>query len=456
MGSLAQDSSSLTPVAFLLLVCLAFLTWSLAQRNAVLPLLIAACYMSVGQMMVIGGLHFSILRILLVVGLCRVWIRREGLGLHVTALDKLFIWWVVATLVMGTLASPSVERFVNRGGEVFNAVATYFLIRCWVRDLDGLHRVVRFLAAMIIPLALAMLVEKVTRRNFFYLLGGVAERGEVRDGTIRCQGAFRHPILAGTYAATLFPLFIGLWFSPGNRRVAIIGTACAAVATVASGSSGAVLAMMSVALGFACWQIRHHMRLFRWTLVLTVLALALSMKAPVWYLIARISELSGGTGWHRSYLIDQAVQHFSEWWMTGSTYTAHWAPSGQVLPSDPNNMDITNHYIAEGLGGGLLKLGLFLWMVVACYSIVGTVAVKAPSLPLSNRLFVWSIGVALTAHCVSFISISYFDQIVVMWYWLLASVSMLASEQRRTCQSEEEDGVGLGVFEAGARVSDQP
>jgi hypothetical protein len=285
-----------------------------------------------------------------------------------------------------------------------------------------------------------MIVERLSGRNFFYLLGGVAEHGELRDGTLRCQGAFRHPILAGTYAATLLPLLAGLWFSPGSRGLAVIGSACAGIAVVASGSSGALLAMTSVAVGFACWQIRKHMRLLRWAIVLAVIALALVMKAPVWYLLARFSKISGGTGWHRSYLIDQAVQHFGEWWMTGSAYTAHWAPSGQVLPSDPNNMDITNQYIAEGLGGGLLKLGLFLYMIILSYKTVGLLVLRIRNLGFPDRIFIWSLGVSLTAHCVSFISISYFDQIVVMWYWLLAIVSMLTSlETKESLRARDVD-----------------
>ena len=349
------------------------------------------------------------------------------MGLRFTALDRIFLWWVIATLAMGTAAGPSVQRFVNRAGVVFDAAATYFLCRCWVRDLDGLRHVAGFLAVLVVPLALGMIVEKISGRNFFYLLGGVAEYGEVRDGRLRCQGAFRHPILAGTYAATLLPCLVGLLFNPHSRGLALVGSASAGIAVCASGSSGALLAMLTVAVGCASWRIKNHMRHFRWALVLVVLGFALVMNAPVWYLIARISTICGGTGWHRSYLIDQAVQHFGEWWLTGSTYTAHWAPSGMVLPSDPNNMDITNQYIAEGLGGGVLKLGLFLYMIILCYKTVGRLVIKTTTFCFSDRIFVWSVGVSLTAHCVSFISISYFDQIVVMWYLLLASVSMLSS-----------------------------
>jgi hypothetical protein len=52
-------------------------------------------------------------------------------------------------------------------------------------------------------------------------------------------------------------------------------------------------------------------------------------------------------------------------------------------------------------------------------------------------MLIWSLGVCLFGHCVSFLSISYFDQMIVMWYWLLAVISVLslpslASVRKRT------------------------
>jgi hypothetical protein len=169
-----------------------------------------------------------------------------------------------------------------------------------------------------------------------------------------------------------------------------------------------------------------------------IVALALYMKAPVWYLLSRVSEVFGGTGWHRSYLIDLAVTHFNEWWLVGSAYTAHWAPGGQVLVNDPNNMDITNHYIAEGLGGGIWKLGLFIAMIVFCFKTVGYWIRAKDDVSLPERIFVYAIGVSLFAHCVSFVSISYFDQIIIMWFWTLANGAMLRQTRPMSLESVAE------------------
>src|SRR6202030_2617548 len=107
-----------------------------------------------------------------------------------------------------------------------------------------------------------------TGRNAFSVFGAAPANTAERDGKLRCQGAFRHPILAGTYAATLFPLFVGLWFQKGRNKIAaIVGGCCAVVATIAASSSGSVLALGCSVVGLALWCFRFKMRLFRWSVV---------------------------------------------------------------------------------------------------------------------------------------------------------------------------------------------
>jgi hypothetical protein len=192
---------------------------------------------------------------------------------------------------------------------------------------------------------------------------------------------------------------------------------------------------LTTIIGLMLWPLRNRMHLIRRGIVATVIGLALIMKAPVWYLIAKVSDVIGGTGWHRSYLIDQAINHFDEWWLIGSSHTAHWAPSGQVLLVDPNNMDITNHYIAQGLHGGVLRLGLFLAIIVYCYKFVGRASRDITQAPDKAKLW-WAMGASLTGHCVAFLSVSYFDQIEVFWFWLWAVITALPARERKGAMAD--------------------
>ena len=163
------------------------------------------------------------------------------------------------------------------------------------------------------------------------------------------------------------------------------------------------------------------MRSIRWGALFAILILSLAMQAPVWYLFAKLSNVTGGTGWHRAYLIDQTISHFNEWWLFGTVVTAHWGPSGEVIAADPRMMDITNHYVMEGVKGGVLKLALFVAILVQGFKAVGRARrAETPGSPAA--FYIWAMGVALFTHCLSFLSVTYFDQSILALYWLLAAI----------------------------------
>jgi hypothetical protein len=422
-----QDVPSFNPQACAVLLVLGYLTWSLPRRLAICPLLIMMCLMPLGQELVLFGLHFFLFRILLLVGVLRVLTKGECRQFVWTRMDKTFVWWGVASVVFGTMADPSADLLRNRLGEVYNAVACYFFIRCVIVDFDDILVTARALAWLSLPVVACMLAEKVTGHNVFHIFGGVPDEATMRDGHVRCQGAFRHPILAGTFWAVQVSLFAALWVNQTRfRKLATAAILSSIGIAVTASSGGALTALGTTVIGLALWKWRAQMRLFRWGAILTVISLALVMKAPVWYLIDRLSSVTGGTGWHRSYLIGQAVTHFDEWWLCGTTYTAHWAPSpDQVFVDEPNMMDITNHYIMEGVRGGLLKLTLFVLIIIQGFKGVG-LRLRAMGLEPRAGFLVWALGVSLFTHCFSFLSIHYFDQTILIWYWLLATISGVA------------------------------
>jgi hypothetical protein len=421
-----DPTSNLSPLGGVALALAAILTWALPRRLALVPLLAVTCLIPLGQDLVVFGLHFRLFRALLLVCMFRVILRRETALFKMTRLDKVFLAWALVSVVFGSLAKPSMELLQNKLGAAYNALGCYFFFRCVVVDMDDVVSNLRALAWLSVPVAALMLVEQQTGHNLLYVFGGVPDIAVERGERLRCQGAFRHPILAGTYGAAQFPLCLALWcYGRQYRRVAILGAVSSVLIVLTSASSGPVLSLMAAVGGLAFWRWRGYLRLVRWGAVVTLVVLALVMKAPVWYIMAKINVLSSSTGWHRAWLIDQAVNHFHEWWLFGTTYTAHWAPGGLVLAADPDNMDITNQYVAEGVKGGILELVLFVWIIVLCFKIVGRWVQAHAALFRGDAILVWSLGVVLFVHCVSFMSISYFDQTVVLWFWLLAVIAVV-------------------------------
>jgi len=197
------------------------------------------------------------------------------------------------------------------------------------------------------------------------------------------------------------------------------------VITITSASSGPVMTLLFGFIGMMMWFFRHWMREIRWALVILIGSAHYAMKAPVWYSISRISDILGGTGWHRANLIDQAIKHFKEWWLFGSTYTAHWM--AYSLPSDPDMADITNQYILEGVNGGLVTMLLFIGIIVACFKKLGAAQQVAVDHPLGKGFSLWCFGSALFAHAVTFMSVSYFDQTIVTWFLLIAIISTISN-----------------------------
>lgn len=405
-------------LAFGLLMSLLMLL--LPRRLALLPVIAMVCCVTMGQRVMVLGLNFTLIRILLLFGMLRVLARGEWRGAPGAGpwhpIDRMMMWWVLASIVTYTLLWQTGEAFVNRLGLAYDALGLYFLFRALVRGTDDMLMAVRQFAWLVVPVALCMLLEKSTGRNPFAALGGVPPETLVREGVLRCQGPFAHPILAGAFGSALLPLFVGLWQQRQHRFLALLGLASAAVITSTAGSSGPMMAGAVGLIGLALWPMRRHMQAVRRTLGLGVLGLHLAMQAPVWFLLARVGVFGGSTGYHRAILIDHAVHHFPDWWLVGTYSTAHWGF---------HMFDVTNQYVLVGVQGGLVTLLLFVALISRGFGAVGrAVHGWGDAHPAQQRL-AWALGASLAVHATNYISVPYFDQNIVNWYLLLAMIAAL-------------------------------
>lgn len=424
-----EEVSFITTFGLALLLIFGLLIFILPRRLVFLPFIMTACYMTLGQRVIIAGLNFDIMRILLLFGWVRLLIRGEIKSFVFTVIDKLIIVFVLASIITATILTPTMDTITNRMGYAYNTILTFFLFRFLVRDMDEVILIFKVTAIVILPLAFSMIIEKSTQRNIFSVFGGVPEITIIREGRLRCQGPFRHPILAGTFGATLFPLFFALWNKQIKGRIFFyIGIISSTIITVTSSSSGPLMAYLASLIGLCCWPLRDEMRMVRWTLLIGIVMLALFMKAPIWFLIGRLSFITGGTGWARSVLIDEAIKHFGEWWRFGTMYTAHWAIDNELitLPGDPNMVDITNQYLLIGVQGGILPLILFILIIGYCFQGLGKTRHLLADQSSYKQIIPWVLGSALFAHSITFISVSYFDQMRLMWIFLLSIISFVA------------------------------
>ncbi len=212
-----------------------------------------------------------------------------------------------------------------------------------VQDVADLRSFAWIAAIIAIPVAVFFAIELSTQRNLFAVFGGVREITWIRDDRLRCQGAFSHPILAGVFWAAIGALTMGAALdcatSMARRHASRRYVPCVLIVG-ATASSTPVLGLAAGVGFWLCWPIRWLVPYAFIATPFLLVALHLVMEAPVWHLISRVSAVGGSTSWHRYHLINEAINHFPEWAILGTTSTAHW---GEGL------FDITNQFILEGV-----------------------------------------------------------------------------------------------------------
>ena len=152
-----------------------------------------------------------------------------------------------------------------------------------------------------------------------------------------------------------------------------------------SASSGPILTLLHAIVALSMWRYRQHMRLIHWMAVFGYIGLDLVMKAPAYYIISRIGNISGGTAWHRAYLIETSIAHIHEWWLVGTDYTRHWMPTG--VPWSEDHTDITNYYIKMGVIGGIPLMLLFIAILFKGFSFVGQMHRLVADIPTGVSVF---------------------------------------------------------------------
>lgn len=416
-------STNITPVGICILIlgCLAILL--VRRKWLTVPFLVITLLMPIGQVIVVFGAHLSIWRFLIFVAGMRIsWLafitRTDPFPGPLNLLDKVFVGWAVCNAIAYSILWSDTGAFLNRLGFLYTGIGTYFLLRYLIRDRADVIRVIRLLAIVAVPIAISMAIEHSTGRNPFAMLGGLDELSNVRDGRVRAQGPFLHPIVAGSFGAVEFPLFVALWFEGrGNRLSAALGMVAATVIAITAASSTPLIAYVCGVMALCFWPLRRRMRTVRWCAVILLIALQLTMRAPVWFLMNRVAAVIGGTGWHRAELIDQFVHRFFEWWLIGTRDNANWGL---------DMWDTINAYVRAGVEGGLVTFLLFLSILVIGFKRIGRAQMLTKDDP-NNECLLFALGATLFSNAVAFLGIIYFDQSAIAWYLTLVLISVTTS-----------------------------
>jgi hypothetical protein len=419
----------LSPTGALILGISLAITVAAPRKWALWGTMLGIIFVTQAQNVQIGGFNLYGLRILELAGFIRVMARREFSFSQINKMDKVVILLYVYSTVIYLIRSK--EGQANQIGMALDAMLCYFMFRGLIHNFEDYKAFLRNLVILLLPFAGLVLMESLTGHNVFFSLmgtGDVVEADWSRGGRLRCYGSFRHPSLLGTLGASFLPLYVGLACIRSYRKVAFFAIGLCMIIVWASNSGGPANCAAVGLVGWMLWPMRRKMKLLRRLLAIFLALVALTMKAPIWYLPARASAITGGDGWHRSYLMDVAFSNFGKWWAVGLDIkgTEGWFPYDL---GTTGGADITNQFLSFALTGGLLAMLLFIYMIVHGFGALGRAlaARRAEGGPTQEAEFLmWGLGAMLAAHIFNWLGITYFDQTYALWFFQLAAISTLS------------------------------
>jgi hypothetical protein len=402
-------------LTFLVLAGLA--QWTLPRRLAVLPLLVSFAWMTRGQALEFGDVNISVLRVIIVIALARAVAIGAKPAKGINSVDVAWLLW--ALWLVASAAFHDDTRLVFRLGLVWEYLGAYAVLRLFIQDADDVRRLFKMMCLVLVPVAALMWVEQLTGQNPFGPLGGVSPIAQLRDNGLRASGPFAHPLLAGTVGAALVPVAVALWSQ--SRRLAWLAFATGLAIVMASASSAPLLMLAAAAAVLLAWRLRVYTGWIVAGTLAMLVALHFIMNDPVYFLMAKADIVGGSTGWHRAQLVRVALEQFGEWWFAGTDFTRHWMATG--IPDNENHSDITNHYLAQAVLGGLPLATMLIYIIVASAR-TAAAAARRDDLPSGDALLAWTTLAILFSHAINFLGCALFDQSIVSFLAIVAAAAV--------------------------------
>jgi hypothetical protein len=424
--------TTIYPVAVVCLLIAITLMWAFPRGKAVIPFLAAFFTIPISQVVLLGGFHFTICRILVLAGLVRRATFRgpSSRGEYpggFKGVDLMVILWSVFALITFCLQFMESQAFINGVGNLLDVLGGYMVMRFLIPDGSAMRRAIKTLAVICVIQGICMINEEITSFNVFGYLGG-SSWVIVREGRIRAAGSLG-ALSAGPFGGVLIPVFLWLLTQRKLRTTAWAGMAGATAMVITSNSSTSWMALGGSLIGLAFWPLREQMRLVRRSLVAILVGLHLVMKAPVWALVARIDLTGSSSGYQRFVLVDMTIRHFSDWWLMGTPNYVNWGW---------DTYDLCNQFVAIALTGGLLPLIFYIAIFKKSFASIG----KTRKLVRGNRdqeWLLWCMGSALFGTVVSHWGINYVGVLLMSLFVLLTFILVTTFETRQTSLRNVDD-----------------
>ncbi|MBL7187250.1 MAG: hypothetical protein ISS70_13090 [Phycisphaerae bacterium] len=346
-------------------------------------------------------------------------------------LDYIVLLSMIVYVVTYCLAVQTSKAIENRGGFLLDTWFAYMVVRYIVTDRATLVTVIKCAAPALGLLAILGVVESVTLWQPFaplmrfcpWLPSAPLSMSieEIRFGFGRAIGPFSHSILFGCGFAIFLPLVYYLRHEKGFwRSSAYVFSGLALLGALSSMSSGPWV--MTIVVTFCLAMERHKV----WVKPLCILAVlscifvAIASNRPFYHVIAEKANPLGGSSWHRARLIDLAIAHFDEWWLVGyGEQDPGWGPelgSGDFT-------DVTNEFVLAGVSYGIFGMIALCAVLATAFRCLIRVQ-KDRSDPRLVSLS-WALFSILLALIVTWMSVSFFGQLMPLSYFVLGAIGSI-------------------------------
>jgi hypothetical protein len=283
-------------------------TFLAPRRYVIWALLFIACFISPAQRFAFLSIDFHFARALAFLILFRILLLGDLRGVQLRTIDYLIFSGACVIVLCNGLRQGGVDLLPELG-RVMDGVAIYLIGRAYVRSCDDLRSVLLGAAIAAVPVMIGFVIEKTTSRNYFSIFGGVPEITVIRDGKLRAQGAFTHPIIAGVFWAAFTPLFLAVLLAKGRKLfdafVGWVGTISSILILFMTASSTPIAGLLIGIVGWCTFPYRVHLRAIRWTILVVAVFLHLISERGLHAVVfTKINFISASTGYHRFMLIE--------------------------------------------------------------------------------------------------------------------------------------------------------
>jgi hypothetical protein len=357
--------------------------------------------------------------------------------IRIRSFDLAMVAYNVATLAaysyhgiqfIGPDLTPS-NGTVYGGSVALEGLVGYLVARAWIRDIEQFRVVLRLLLAAVVVAGLIALPETLLGQNFAHdimqgLTGYAHPRGiELRLGLTRAYGTFDHPILLGSFCASVLALS---WYSvrPGAPRWGRAAIVVAATFTALSSAPLLVCAVQGALIGWDRLTRGIAKRATISVVALVVLYVAASMamtRSPAAF-IATGMTLDPWTGYYRLMIWENGMDNVwdNPWVGLG---LADWR-----RPAWMASASVDAFWLVIAMRAGIptfLLLALAIALLVRAVVKRGTGS-KEPSIRAFARAWIFSLTALSLAAC----TVHYWNAIYTYFCFFLGLAGWIADPKR--------------------------